>query len=142
LTIPQVGRGLAVGDLFNRGALDLVVENLTGGPQILSSMPDPSHHWVSVELEGAPRNRLALNARVSVTANGQTQLGEVRSGGSYLSQNDLRLHFGLGTAKSIDTLEVSWPGGATQVFHGVSVDRFYKLKQGGALNPVTYTAKK
>jgi hypothetical protein len=142
LTIPQVGRGLAVGDLFNRGALDVVVENLTGGPQVLSSRPDPSHHWINVELEGAPRNRLALNARVRVTANGQTQLGEVRSGGSYLSQNDLRIHFGLGTAKSVDTLEVSWPGGATQTFHGVAGDHFYKLKQGGELNPVTFAAKK
>jgi hypothetical protein len=142
LTIPQVGRGLAVGDLFNRGALDIVVENLTGSPQILSSRPDPSHHWISIELEGAPRNRLALNARVCVTANGQTQLGEVRSGGSYLSQNDLRLHFGFGTAKSIDVLEVQWPGGVTQVFHGVAVDRFYKLKQGGELIPVTFAAKK
>jgi hypothetical protein len=142
LTIPQVGRGLAVGDLFNRGALDIVVENLTGGPQILSSKPNPSNHWISIELEGAPRNRLALNARVRVTANGQTQLGEVRSGGSYLSQNDLRLHFGLGTAKSIDTLEVLWPGGTTQVFHGVAGDCFYKLKQGGLLSPVVFTAKK
>jgi hypothetical protein len=142
LNVPQVSRGLAAGDLFNRGALDLVVENLTGGPQILSAKPDSSHHWVSVELEGAPRNRLALNARVRATANGQTQLGEVRSGGSYLSQNDLRLHFGLGTAKSIDTLEVSWPGGATQTFHNVVGDQFYKLKQGGELSRVTYAAKK
>jgi hypothetical protein len=142
LVIPQVGRGLAVGDLFNRGALDLVVENLTGSPQVLSSRPNPSHHWINVELEGAPRNRLALNARVRVTANGLTQLGEVRSGGSYLSQNDLRLHFGLGTAKDIDTLEVLWPGGTTQVFHGVAADHFYKLKQGGGLTPVNSTAKK
>jgi hypothetical protein len=133
---------LAVGDLFNRGALDVVVENLTGGPQILSSRPDPSHHWVSVELEGAPRNRLALNARVRLTANGQTQLSEVRSGGSYLSQSDLRLHFGLGTTKSIDALEVLWPGGETQVFHNVAGDHFYKLKQGGGLTLVTYTGKK
>jgi enediyne biosynthesis protein E4 len=118
------------------------VENLTGSPQILSSKPNPSNHWISVELEGAPRNRLALNARVHVTANGQTQLGEVRSGGSYLSQNDLRLHFGLGTAKTVDMLEVSWPGGATQTFHSVAGDRFYKLKQGGDLNPVTFAAKK
>jgi hypothetical protein len=131
-----------VGDLFNRGALDVVVENLTGGPEILSSRPDPSHHWVSVELEGSPRNRLALNARVRVTVNGQTQLGEARSGGSYLSQNDLRLHFGLGAAKNIETLEVLWPDGTTQVFHNVTGDRFYKLKQGGELNPVTFAAKK
>jgi hypothetical protein len=141
LGTPQVSRGLAVGDLFNRGALDVVIENLTGEPQILSSLPDPSHHWVSVELQGAPRNRLALNARVRVTAHGVTQLGEVRSGGSYLSQSDLRLHFGLGTAATVDSLEVQWPGGATQVFHGVAGDHFYKLTQGDVLKPVEYSKK-
>jgi hypothetical protein len=142
LTVPQVSRGLAVGDLFNRGALDIVVENLTGGPQILSSVPNPANHWVSIELEGAPRNRLALNARVRVTANGTTQLGEVRSGGSYLSQSDLRLHFGLGSAAAIETVEVLWPGGTPQIFHGVAADHFYRLKQGGVLNPVSFGAKK
>lgn len=134
----QVSRGLAVGDLFNRGALDVVVENLTGGPQVLSSRPDAAHHWVSLQLEGAPRNRLALNARVRVTAGGVTQLGEVRSGGSYLSQSDLRLHFGLGAAKGIDLIEVEWPGGTAQTFRGVAGDRFYRLKQGGELVGVTY----
>jgi hypothetical protein len=142
LTVPRVSRGLAVGDLFNRGALDIVIENLAGEPEILSSMPDPAHHWVSIELEGAPRNRLALNARVRLTTNGMTQLGEVRSGGSYLSQSDLRLHFGLGAAAKIDRLEVQWPGGATQVFHGVAGDHFYRLKQGGVLNPVSFATKK
>jgi hypothetical protein len=142
LNVPQVSRGLAVGDLFNRGALDIVVENLTGEPEILSSMPDPAHHWISVQLEGAPRNRLALNARVRVTANGVTQLGEVRSGGSYLSQSDLRLHFGLGSAKTIDAIEVQWPGGAIQVFHGVPVDRFYKLKQGESLAAMDFGTKR
>lgn len=133
LAVAQVSRGLAVGDLFNRGALDIVIENLTGGPQILSTLPDPSHHWISVELEGAPRNRLALNARVRVTATGVTQTGEVRSGGSYLSQSDLRLHFGLGAAKTVERLDVIWPGGKTQAFSAVAGDRFYKLKQGGLL---------
>jgi hypothetical protein len=142
LTLPQVSRGLAVGDLFNRGALDVVVENLTGGPQILSSTPNPLHHWISLQLEGAPRNRLALNARVRVTTNGVTQLGEVRSGGSYLSQSDLRLHFGLGNVKTIETLEVEWQGGAKQVFHSVSADRFYKLKQGGELSTMKFEAKR
>ncbi|HEY4356507.1 MAG TPA: CRTAC1 family protein [Acidobacteriaceae bacterium] len=138
LTAPQVSRGLAVGDLFNRGALDVVIENLTGGPMILSSKPNPANHWISLELKGSPRNRLALNARVRVTAGGITQLGEVRSGGSYLSQSDLRLHFGLGAAKKIDTLEVSWPGGAPQVFHDVAVDMFYRLNQGETLQQRTF----
>ncbi len=129
---PQVSRGLAVGDLFHRGALDVVVENLVGGPMILESKPDPANHWISVRLEGAPKNRLALNARVRVTTGKLVQLGEVRSGGSYLSQNDLALHFGLGPATKVDKMEVLWPHGETQVFVGVKADHFYRLKQGAA----------
>jgi hypothetical protein len=141
LTKPQVSRGLAVGDLFNRGALDVVIENLTGGPLILSSKPSPANHWITVELHGNPKNALALNARVRVTANGVTQLQEVRSGGSYLSQSDLRLHFGLGAAATIDTLEIEWQGGANQLFKDVEVDRFYSCVQGGGLQVRTYRKK-
>ena len=132
VTTPQVSRGMAVGDLFNKGRLDLVVENLTGGPMILEARPDPAHHWVSFDLEGSG-DRLALNARVYVTAGGFTQMNEVRSGGSYLSQSDLRLHFGLGDVAKIEKVEVRWPDGSTQAFEGVAADRFYRLKQGGGL---------
>lgn len=68
-----------------------------------------------------------------VTADGVRQLDEVRSGGSYLSQSDLALHFGLGNASRINKLEVMWPGGDTQAFTNIEADRFYTLKQGGAL---------
>jgi hypothetical protein len=119
-----------VGDLFHRGALDIVVENLAGEPMILASKPNAANHWISLRLEGAPKNRLALNARVRITTGKLVQLGEVRSGGSYLSQNDLALHFGLGSAATVDKLEVMWPHGQTQVFTGVRADHFYKLKQG------------
>lgn len=129
-TTAQVSRGLAVGDLFNKGRLNLVVENLTGLPMILEARPDPSHHWVSFELEGS-KDRLALNARVYVTTGGVRQMNEIRSGGSYLSQSDLRLHFGLGDAAKIDKVEVRWPDGSSQSFEGVAADRFYRLKQGG-----------
>jgi enediyne biosynthesis protein E4 len=135
VSVPQVSRGLAVGDLFNRGRLDIVVENLTGAPMILEAKSNPSHHWVSFELEGNPVNRLALNARVRVTTGEMQQLGEVRSGGSYLSQSDLRLHFGLGDHARIDEVEVLWPNGSAQVFRDVTVDRYYHLRQGGDLTP-------
>ena len=131
--IPQVSRGLAVGDLFHRGALDLVVENLVGGPMILEAKPNPANHWVSFALEGAPKNRLALNARIRVTIGTQQQLQEIRSGGSYLSQSDLHLHFGLGKARIIDKVEVLWPNGPTQTFTNVQPDHFYSLKQNGTL---------
>jgi hypothetical protein len=130
LGVPQVSRGLAVGDLFNTGRLDVVIENLTGGPMILETRPDPSHHWVSFQLEGSRSNRLALNARMWVTAGGVTQMSEVLSGSSYLSQSDTRLHFGLGTAPSLNEVRVRWPDGATQTFHDLPADRFYRLREG------------
>jgi enediyne biosynthesis protein E4 len=137
--IPQVSRGLAVGDLFNRGRLDIVIENLTGGPMILEAKSNPANHWVSFELEGRATNKLALNARVLVTTGKMKQMAEVRSGGSYLSQSDLRLHFGLGDMARIDKVEVQWPNGKTQVFEGVTADRFYHLKQDGSLTTVDYS---
>ncbi len=133
VVMPQVSRGLAVGDLFNKGRLNVVVENLTGAPMILEAKSNPAHHWVSFDLEGSPANRLALNARVRVTVERQQQLAEVRSGGSYLSQSDLRLHFGLADAARVDKVEVFWPNGNTQVFEDVAADRFYHLTQGGVL---------
>lgn len=133
VTMPQVSRGLAVGDLFNRGRLDLVVENLTGPPMILEARPDPANHWVSFELEGNPSNRMALNARVLVTTGTMQQMNEVRSGGSYLSQSDTRLHFGLGTSAKVDKVEIKWPDGTSQTFTDLSADRFYHLKEGGRL---------
>ncbi|MEO8735100.1 MAG: CRTAC1 family protein [Edaphobacter sp.] len=133
--VPQVSRGLAVGDLFNRGRLDVVVENLTGGPMILDARSDPANHWVSFDLEGSPRNRLALNARMWVTTGKLRQMDEVRSGGSYLSQSDLRLHFGLGRTQRIDKVEVLWPNGERQTFENVAGDRFYHLKEGEGLTP-------
>jgi hypothetical protein len=132
-TIPQVSRGLATGDLFHRGVLDLVIENLDGSPMILEPKPIPNHHWVSFALEGAPTNRLALNARIRVTTGTLQQLQEVRSGGSYLSQSDLPLHFGIGKSRTLDKVEVIWPNGPTQTFTNVAPDHFYTLKQNGKL---------
>jgi hypothetical protein len=130
LQIPQVSRGLAVGDLFNDGRLEAVVENLVGEPMILRPEGGPKNHWVSFQLEGVTCNRLALNARVRVTAGDLVQLGEVISGGSYLSQNDLRLHFGLGSHESVDQAEVLWPDGKKETLAHLTADKFYVLREG------------
>src|ERR1700761_5485565 len=142
LSVPQVSRGLAVADLFNTGRLDVVIENLTGGPVILETKPDPSNHWVSFQLEGSPSNRLALNARMWVTAGGVTQMSEVLSGSSYLSQNDTRLHFGLNTAQGLSEVRVRWPDGTTQTFHDLPADRFYRLREGGTPSEDSRIAQK
>jgi enediyne biosynthesis protein E4 len=96
---PCWAMGAAVGDLFNDGKLEAVVENLVGGPMILRPEGGPRNHWVSFQLEGVKSNRLALNARVRATAGDLVQLSEVISGGSYLSQNDLRIHLVWGNMK-------------------------------------------
>ncbi|MGA3129542.1 MAG: CRTAC1 family protein [Terracidiphilus sp.] len=130
LQIPQVSRGLAVGDLFNDGRVEAVVENLVGEPMILRPEGGPKNHWVSFQLQGVTCNRLALNARVRVAAGDLVQLGEVISGGSYLSQSDLRLHFGLGSHELLDQVKVLWPDGKKEILTHLAADRFYVLREG------------
>jgi len=128
--IPQVSRGLAMGDLFNDGRVEIVVENLTGQPMVLQPRGGEKNHWISFSLEGTKSNRLALNARVKSTAGDLVQTGEVLSGGSYLSQNDLRIHFGLGSHTRVDKVEVQWPGGKKDTFNDLEADRFYSMREG------------
>jgi enediyne biosynthesis protein E4 len=130
IQIPQVSRGLAVGDLFNDGKLEAVVENLVGKPLILRPEGGPQNHWISFQLEGVRSNRLALNARVRATAGDLVQLGEVISGGSYLSQSDLRIHFGLGGHKSVDKAKVFWPDGRVETLTNLIADRLYSVREG------------
>jgi len=130
LVTPQVSRGLAIGDLFNDGRMEAVVENLVGGPMILRPEGGPNNHWISFQLEGVKCNRLALNARVRVIAGDLQQLGEVISGGSYLSQNDLRLHFGLGSHDAVDQAQIQWPDGARENLAHLAADRFYVVREG------------
>lgn len=128
--IPQVSRGLAIGDLFNDGRLEAVVENLTGRPMILRPEGGPQNHWISFQLEGVKCNRLALNARVRVSAGSLVQMNEVISGGSYLSQHDLRLHFGLADHDRADQVQVLWPDGKKETLSNVAADRFYTVREG------------
>jgi hypothetical protein len=135
LQIPQISRGLAVGDLFNDGHLELVVENLEGSPMILRTQSGAANHWISLELAGTKSNRLALNARVRITTGSLTQIGEVLSGGSYLSQNDLRLHFGLGSNTKADTVQITWPSGRKEILKDLPADRFYAIREGQGVVP-------
>jgi hypothetical protein len=141
---PQVSRGLAIGDLFNDGKMEAVVENLVGEPMILRPVGGPRNHWISFQLEGVKCNRLALNARIRAKAEDLVQLGEVISGGSYLSQNDLRIHFGLGTHDHLDQAEILWPDGKKETLTNLTVDRFYVVREGQgvvASRPTEHLAK-
>jgi hypothetical protein len=136
IQLAQVSRGVATGDLFNDGRIDVVVENLEGGPMILRPEGGPSNHWISFELEGTKSNRLALNARVKATAGDLVQTGEVLSGGSYLSQNDLRLHFGLGSKDHLEKAEIIWPDGKTETLASLAADHFYYVREGEGIIPI------
>jgi enediyne biosynthesis protein E4 len=131
--VDQVSRGLAVGDLFNDGRLEAVVENLVGEPMILRPEEGPPSHSISFQLEGVKCNRLALNARVRAVAGDLVQTGEVLSGGSYLSQHDLRIHFGLGTHERLDRAEIFWPNGEKETLRNLAADRFYTVREGAGV---------
>jgi len=133
IQVPHVSRGMAIADLFNDGKLEAVIENLKGPPTILRPAGGPQNHWISFQLEGVKSNRLALNARVRVWAGDLVQLGEVMSGGSYLSQNDLRIHLGLGQHKQVSRAVVTWPNGRTETLMNLAADRFYTVREGSGV---------
>ena len=133
-------RGIAVADFWNRGVLDVAVAASTDRHALLKNEIDSGRHWLTVELVGAGpdlpdgTNRDAVGARAVVEAGGLTQLREIVLGDGYGSQNDLRAHFGLGTASKVDRLTVLWPrSGRTQVFEDLAVDRFLRVVEGSGL---------
>src|SRR5215469_1516532 len=132
---PRVSRGLAAADLFNDGHMDLVVEDLQGAPMVLRNPGLAGRHWVSFELAGTKSNRLAIGARLKLVAGGMTETDEIHSGGSYLSQSDLRVHFGLGSATRIESLDIHWPSGTLETLKNLEVDKFYNVLEGQGIVP-------
>ncbi len=135
ITELRVSRGAAFGDLDNDGDVDIVVEDLDSSPMILNNEGDKTNHWVNLELAAKQGNPLAIGARIKVTTGNITQTEEIRSGSSYLSQNDLRVHFGLGKAKKIDLIEIRWNSGKVETIKDVAVDKFYAILEGEGLVP-------
>jgi hypothetical protein len=135
LRVPRVSRGVAAGDLFNDGNVDLVIEDLAGEPMILKNNGVAGKHWANFELQGTRSNRLAIGARLKIVAGGMTQTEEIHSGGSYLSQNDLRVHFGLNTATKIDSVEIRWPSGKIETLKNLESDKFYSVLEGQGIVP-------
>jgi hypothetical protein len=123
-------RGAAFGDVANNGNVDIVVLNVGQPPSLLLNTNKIPNHRVLFQLAGTKSNRAAIGARVTIHAGGMTQFDEVRGGGSYLSQNDLRLHFGVGSATKIDSVEVRWPTGKSESFKDVAADRIYAITEG------------
>ncbi len=129
IAVPKVSRGTAFGDIDNDGDIDIVVSNLKDSPTVLRNDGDNAARWLGVKLIGTHCNRDAIGARVTVAANGLTQIREVKSGSGYLSQNDLRSHFGLGNATSVDTLTVRWTCGKIQTFQDIETNQVFVISE-------------
>ena len=123
-------RGAAFGDIFNTGNVDVVLLNVGEPPSLLLNTNHDGFHRVLFKLVGTKSNRAAIGARVTIRAGGMQQLGEVRGGASYLSQNDLRLHFGLGSAAKMESVEIRWPSGSVEKLENVAADSIYTVAEG------------
>ncbi len=129
ISMRSSSRGSAMGDLDDDGSLDVVVVNMGMRPSLLKNA-GPRQHWLQLRAIGVTANRDAIGARVVVRVGGRRLSGEVQSGSSYISQNDARVHIGLGTSATYDGAEVLWPGGAREQFPGGKADRVVTLTQG------------
>ena len=127
---PHVGRGAAFADFDNDGDLDVIVANNGDSPLLLYNQGGTGSHFLNFKLSGTKSNRDGMGARVRVSAGGIAQIREIAGGGSYLSQHDLRAHFGLGNSARAEAVEVTWPSGLQQVFRDVEADRFYAIEEG------------
>lgn len=147
-------RGCAFGDYNNDGVIDVAVNCINGTPQLLRCVSTLNRNWIKIKLVGTKSNRSGIGSRVVVSAmttpnsdRALVQTEELRSGGSYFSQNDLRLHFGLDQAKRVDSVQVRWLSGQVDQFSDLDVNRLYVLQEGGkilksdALTPATIKGK-
>jgi enediyne biosynthesis protein E4 len=139
ITAAVAARGCAFGDFDNDGDLDMVVNVVNGLPQLLRCDSSSGNNWIKVKLIGTKSNRSGIGARVTCTAKfpgeskAHRQIDEVRSGGGYFSQSDLRVHFGLGKAEKVDVLEIRWPSGQVDILKDVGVNLSLTVKEGVGL---------
>ena len=125
----NLGRGCAFGDFDNDGDVDVVVNNLDGPPTLLRNDGGNKNNWIMIKCVGTRSNRSAIGTRVKVTRGAHSQIDEVMSGSSYYSQNDFRLHFGLGQATRVDSIELAWPSGLKENFRNLKVNQLFVVQE-------------
>src|SRR6202049_1702733 len=130
ITAAASSRGLAVGDLWNDGRVSAVVSNMNAPPSLLVNQVRNSNHWIAIRAGGSRSNRDGIGARIRVKTGTRVLVDEVRSGSSYDSNSDMRVHFGLGASAKIDWVEVRWPSGTVERFVNLPVDRIHMVKEG------------
>jgi hypothetical protein len=117
--------------------MSAVVNNMDSTPLLLVNRAPNKNHWLGIITQGTGSNRDGIGAKVTVSAGGRKYVQEVRSGSSYISSNDLRLHFGLGASQKVDGIEVRWPDGKSEVFPAADADHFITLVEGKSKLPLT-----
>ena len=130
ITAATSARGLAVGDLWNDGHLSAVISNMNAHPSLLVNQIKSPNHWIAFRIIGTKSNRDGIGARISLQAGGRVRVDEVRSGSSYSSNSDMRIHFGLGATEKIDFVQVRWPTGRVERFENLPVNAIHDLKEG------------
>ena len=130
ITTPASSRGLAVGDLWNDGQMSVVVSNMNAPASLLVNQVRTANHWIALRTVGTKSNRDGIGARITVKAGSRILVDEVRSGSSYISNSDMRAHFGLGAIAKLDWIEIRWPSGLIERFADLGADAVHTVREG------------